>query len=176
MRARTFYDLDQEEKWKVWNVKSERYKDWKYQCHKAYMKEGPFGMPLDFIGREDRWEFLCSHSESDEFKRLSLENKQNRGEKIMHHHTRSWRNSEYKGSNFQLSKVLRRTMSGPIMKLRQSIIPSQSFIPLDLSSIPPFFLCRLLPSFPPKFFLISALRHRTPILQVSNLSSPLLSV
>lgn len=29
-----------------------------------------------------------------------------------------WRNSEYKGSSFQLSKVLRRPMSGPVMKIR----------------------------------------------------------
>ena len=45
-----------------------RYKDWKYQCHKANMKEGPSGMPSDFIGRENQWEFICSHFESDEFK------------------------------------------------------------------------------------------------------------
>ncbi|KAL6220200.1 hypothetical protein ACLB2K_007957 [Fragaria x ananassa] len=67
----------------------ERYKDWKYQCHKAYLKEWLFGMPSYFIGRKDQWEFLCSHFESDEFKRLSLANKQNRGEKTMHHHTGS---------------------------------------------------------------------------------------
>ncbi|XP_004290212.1 PREDICTED: uncharacterized protein LOC101295382 [Fragaria vesca subsp. vesca] len=110
MRARMFYDLDQEEKWKVWNALSpkyewdendepmfdwilkraqERYKDWKYQCHKAYLKEGPSGMPSDFIGREDQWEFLCEHFELDAFKRLSLANKRNRGEKTMHHHTGS---------------------------------------------------------------------------------------
>ncbi|KAL6184917.1 hypothetical protein ACLB2K_041052 [Fragaria x ananassa] len=56
MRVRTFYNLDQEEKWKVWNAMSpkyewdendepmfnwilkrahKRYKDWKYQCHKC---------------------------------------------------------------------------------------------------------------------------------------------
>ncbi|KAL6217719.1 hypothetical protein ACLB2K_010936 [Fragaria x ananassa] len=67
----------------------ERYKDWKYQCHKAYLKERPSGMPSDFIGREDQWEFLCEHFELDAFKRLSLANKQNRGEKTMHHHTGS---------------------------------------------------------------------------------------
>ncbi|KAL6191166.1 hypothetical protein ACLB2K_037557 [Fragaria x ananassa] len=67
----------------------ERYKDWKYQCHKAYMKEGSSGMSSDFIGREDQWEFLCEHFESDAFKRLSLANKRNRGEKTMHHHTGS---------------------------------------------------------------------------------------
>ncbi|KAL6202551.1 hypothetical protein ACLB2K_026259 [Fragaria x ananassa] len=80
MWARMFYDLDQTEKWKVWNAMSpkyewdendesmfnwilkraqERYKDWKYQCHKYYQLEGPSGMPSDFIGREDQWEFLC---------------------------------------------------------------------------------------------------------------------
>ncbi|KAL6209666.1 hypothetical protein ACLB2K_020606 [Fragaria x ananassa] len=53
------------------------------------MKEGPSGMPLDFIGREIQWEFLCEHFESDAFKRLSLANKRNRGEKTMHHHTGS---------------------------------------------------------------------------------------
>ncbi|KAL6202498.1 hypothetical protein ACLB2K_026206 [Fragaria x ananassa] len=110
MRARTFYDLDQTEKWKVWNAMSpkykwdenddlmfnwilkraqERYKGWKYQCHKTYLKEWPSGMPSDFIGREDQWEFLCKHFESDAFKRLSLANKRNRGEKTMHHHTGS---------------------------------------------------------------------------------------
>nr|XP_011458290.1 PREDICTED: uncharacterized protein LOC101305241 [Fragaria vesca subsp. vesca]XP_011458291.1 PREDICTED: uncharacterized protein LOC101305241 [Fragaria vesca subsp. vesca] len=46
-------------------------------------------MPSDFIGREDQWEFLCQHFESDAFKRLSLANKWNRGEKTMHHHTGS---------------------------------------------------------------------------------------
>ncbi|KAL6125257.1 hypothetical protein ACLB2K_073316 [Fragaria x ananassa] len=92
MRARMLYDLDQEEKWKVWNAIEEgtkRYKDWKYQCHKAYMKEWPSGIPLYFIGREDQWEFLCEHFESDAFKRLSFTNKRNRGEKTMHHHTGS---------------------------------------------------------------------------------------
>ncbi|KAL6195653.1 hypothetical protein ACLB2K_031271 [Fragaria x ananassa] len=95
MRANTFYDLDQTEKWKVWNAMSskyewdendeplfnwilkrahERYKDWKYQCHKAYMKERPSGMLSDFIGREDQ---------------LFLANKRNCGEKTMQHHTRS---------------------------------------------------------------------------------------
>ncbi|KAL6189423.1 hypothetical protein ACLB2K_040812 [Fragaria x ananassa] len=67
----------------------ERYKDWKYQCHKAYLKEGPYDMPSYFIGREDQWKFLCEHFESDALKRLSLANKRNRGEKTMHHHTRS---------------------------------------------------------------------------------------
>ncbi|KAL6204806.1 hypothetical protein ACLB2K_022073 [Fragaria x ananassa] len=67
----------------------ERYKDWKYQCYQAYLKEGPSGMPSEFIGREDQWEFLCQHFESDAFKRLSLANKRNRGEKTMHHHTGS---------------------------------------------------------------------------------------
>ncbi|KAL6202875.1 hypothetical protein ACLB2K_026579 [Fragaria x ananassa] len=108
MRARTSYDLDQDEKWKVWNVMlvtevrvdendesmfnwilkraQERYEDWKYQCHKAYLKEGPSGMPSDFIGREDQWEFLCEHFESDVFKKLTLANKRNRGEKTIHHH------------------------------------------------------------------------------------------
>ncbi|KAL6193968.1 hypothetical protein ACLB2K_035052 [Fragaria x ananassa] len=100
MRASTFYDLGQTEKWKVWNAMSamfnwilmraqERYKDWKYQCHKAYLKEGSSGMPSDFIGREDRWDFLCQHFESDAFKKLSLANKRNREEKTMHHHTGS---------------------------------------------------------------------------------------
>ncbi|KAL6176056.1 hypothetical protein ACLB2K_052692 [Fragaria x ananassa] len=46
-------------------------------------------MPSDFIGREDQWEFLCEHFESDAFKRLSLTNKRNRREKTMHHHTGS---------------------------------------------------------------------------------------
>nr|XP_011459894.1 PREDICTED: uncharacterized protein LOC105350152 [Fragaria vesca subsp. vesca] len=124
MRASMFYDLDQTEKWKVWNAMSvmlnmgifdlfltylkyewdendeamfnwilmrahERYKDWKYQCHKAYLKEGSSGMPSDFIGREDQWDFPCQHFESDAFKRLSLANKRNRGEKTMRHHTGS---------------------------------------------------------------------------------------
>ncbi|KAL6203477.1 hypothetical protein ACLB2K_027177 [Fragaria x ananassa] len=70
----------------ILNRAQERYKDWKYQCHKAYLKEGPSGMPSDFIGREDQWEFLCEHFESDAFKRLFLANKRNRGEKTMHHH------------------------------------------------------------------------------------------
>ncbi|KAL6204858.1 hypothetical protein ACLB2K_022125 [Fragaria x ananassa] len=70
MRASMFYDLDQTEKWKVWNA----------------MSEGSSGMPSDFIGREDQWEFLCQHFESDAFKRLSLANKRNCGEKTMHHH------------------------------------------------------------------------------------------
>ncbi|KAL6200256.1 hypothetical protein ACLB2K_030038 [Fragaria x ananassa] len=48
----------------------ERCKDWKYQCHKTYLKEGPSDMPSDFIGREDQWEFLCEHFESDAFKTL----------------------------------------------------------------------------------------------------------
>ncbi|KAL6223415.1 hypothetical protein ACLB2K_006802 [Fragaria x ananassa] len=64
----------------------EKYKDWKNQCHKAYMKEEPSAMPSDFIGREDQWEFLCEHFESYAFKRLFLANKQNRGEKTMYHH------------------------------------------------------------------------------------------
>ncbi|KAL6138197.1 hypothetical protein ACLB2K_063482 [Fragaria x ananassa] len=104
MRARTFYDLDREEKWKPkyewdendesmfnWILKRalERYKDWKYQCDKAYQLEGPSGMPSDFIGREDQWEFLCEHFESDAFNKLSLTNKRSRGEKTMHHHTGS---------------------------------------------------------------------------------------
>ncbi|KAL6138084.1 hypothetical protein ACLB2K_063370 [Fragaria x ananassa] len=49
----------------------------------------PSRMSLDFIGRENQWESLCSHFESDEFKRLSLTNKRNREEKTMHHHTGS---------------------------------------------------------------------------------------
>ncbi|KAL6228369.1 hypothetical protein ACLB2K_002319 [Fragaria x ananassa] len=104
MRASTFYDLDQTEKWKPkyeWDENDEamfnwilmraqeRYKDWKFQCYKAYLKEGSSGMPSDFIGREDQWDFLCQHFESYAFKRLSLANKQNRGEKTMHHHTGS---------------------------------------------------------------------------------------
>ncbi|KAL6200335.1 hypothetical protein ACLB2K_030117 [Fragaria x ananassa] len=67
----------------------ERYKDWKYHFHKAYLKEGPSGIPSDFIGREDQWEFLYKHFKSDAFKRLSLANKRNREEKTMHHHTGS---------------------------------------------------------------------------------------
>ncbi|KAL6202201.1 hypothetical protein ACLB2K_025910 [Fragaria x ananassa] len=67
----------------------ERYKDWKYQCHKVYQLQWPFDMPSDFIGREDRWEFLCEHFESDAFKRLFLANKRNHGEKTKHHHTGS---------------------------------------------------------------------------------------
>ncbi|KAL6199207.1 hypothetical protein ACLB2K_028993 [Fragaria x ananassa] len=110
MRAKTFYDLDQEENWKVWNAMSpkyywdandepmfnwilkrahERYKAWKHQCHKAYLKERPSGMSLDFIRGEDQWEFLYEHFELDAFKRLSLANKRNHGEKTMHHHTGS---------------------------------------------------------------------------------------
>nr|XP_011462158.1 PREDICTED: uncharacterized protein LOC105350867 [Fragaria vesca subsp. vesca] len=148
MRARTFYDLDQDEKWKVWNALSpkyewdendepmfdwilkraqERYKDWKYHCHKAYLKEGPSGMPSDFIGREeDQWEFLCQHFKSNAFKRLSLANKRNRGEKTMHHHTGSspiiYTMEELRIQGEQLPiiklKVLRRPMSGPVMKIR----------------------------------------------------------
>ncbi|KAL6209688.1 hypothetical protein ACLB2K_020628 [Fragaria x ananassa] len=85
------YDCDEnDEPMFNWILKRahERYKDWKYQCHKAYMKEGLCGIPSDFIGREE-WEFLCSHFELDEFKRLSLANKWNRAEKTMHHHTGS---------------------------------------------------------------------------------------
>ncbi|KAL6202199.1 hypothetical protein ACLB2K_025908 [Fragaria x ananassa] len=65
--------------------------DWKYQCHKAYLKKGPSGIPSDFIRREDQWKFLCEHFESDAFKRLSLANKRNHGKKTMHHHTGSSR-------------------------------------------------------------------------------------
>nr|XP_011467166.1 PREDICTED: uncharacterized protein LOC105352271 [Fragaria vesca subsp. vesca]XP_011467167.1 PREDICTED: uncharacterized protein LOC105352271 [Fragaria vesca subsp. vesca] len=83
------YEWDENDEPWILKMAQERYKDWKYQCHKAYLKEGSSGMPSDFIGREDQGEFLCQHFESDAFKRLSLANKRNRGEKTMHHHTGS---------------------------------------------------------------------------------------
>ncbi|KAL6214838.1 hypothetical protein ACLB2K_014270 [Fragaria x ananassa] len=89
MRTRTFYDLDQDEKWKVWNAMSrahERYKDWKYQCHKAYLKERPSSMPSDFIRIEDQWEFICEHFKSDAFKNDMVDevNKRNDAFKEQH--------------------------------------------------------------------------------------------
>ncbi|KAL6144559.1 hypothetical protein ACLB2K_055251 [Fragaria x ananassa] len=85
MRASTFYDLDQTEKWKVWNAMSPKYK-WDENDEPMFN----WILKRAHERREDQWEFLCQHFESDAFKRLSLVNKRNHGEKTMHHHTGSY--------------------------------------------------------------------------------------
>ncbi|KAL6211111.1 hypothetical protein ACLB2K_016339 [Fragaria x ananassa] len=64
-RARTFYDLNQIEKWNVWNAMSPKY-EW---------------------DENDEPMFYWILKRAQE--RLSLANKRNRGEKTMHHHTGS---------------------------------------------------------------------------------------
>ncbi|KAL6225976.1 hypothetical protein ACLB2K_004824 [Fragaria x ananassa] len=95
MRARTFYDLDQEEKWKVWNAMSPKY-EWdendepmfNWILKRAHERDSPW-QTSGTVGRR-----LCTTTRG-----LLLSSTQ-------------WKNSEYKGSSFQLSRVLRRPMSG----------------------------------------------------------------
>ncbi|XP_004289509.1 PREDICTED: uncharacterized protein LOC101303282 [Fragaria vesca subsp. vesca] len=102
----------------------ERYKDWKYHCHKAYLKKGSSGMPSDFIGRDDQWDFYASTSSQMRSRDSPWQTSGTAGRRLctttrgLLLSSTQWRNSEYKGSNFQLSKVLRRPMSGSVMKIR----------------------------------------------------------
>ncbi|KAL6179149.1 hypothetical protein ACLB2K_050665 [Fragaria x ananassa] len=85
-------------------------------------------MHSHFIGREDQWEFLCSHFESDEFKRLSLANMRNREKKTMHHHTGSspiiytMEKLRIQGEELPIIKGFEKTYVRPVMKLRPSIM------------------------------------------------------
>lgn len=118
MISQTHFEWDQDDaeiqKW-ILREAVGRYRQWKSDLYHFFQREGEDAMPINFVGRENEWEFLVGHFQSPEFQvrtncvvssdmgfevsfracndvfqllqRRSEANKRNRSEKTMHHRT-----------------------------------------------------------------------------------------
>ncbi|KAL6225524.1 hypothetical protein ACLB2K_004374 [Fragaria x ananassa] len=93
MKKELWYDLDKEERKKLFNgfIINKRaasvFLEWKHDLSEIHKLGGRDVIPKELLHKRDEWEWLCTHFESDKYKRRSFANSSNRGEKELEHHS-----------------------------------------------------------------------------------------
>ncbi|KAL6190962.1 hypothetical protein ACLB2K_037356 [Fragaria x ananassa] len=108
MKKESWYDLDKEERKKLFDgltcffiidfndVKvikwinkraASVFREWKHDLSEIHKLGGRDVIPEELLHRQDEWEWLCTHFESDKYKRRSVVNSSNRGKKELEHHS-----------------------------------------------------------------------------------------
>ncbi|KAL6124534.1 hypothetical protein ACLB2K_077046 [Fragaria x ananassa] len=63
------------------------FREWKHDLSEIHKLGGRDVIPEELLHRRDEWEWLCTHFESDKYKRRSVANSSNRGKKELEHHS-----------------------------------------------------------------------------------------
>ncbi|KAL6137978.1 hypothetical protein ACLB2K_063266 [Fragaria x ananassa] len=108
MKKESWYDLDKEERKKLFDgltyffiidfndVKAIKwinkraasvFREWKHDLSEIHKLGGRDVIPEELLHRQDEWEWLCTHFESEKYKRRSVANSSNRGKKELQHHS-----------------------------------------------------------------------------------------
>ncbi|KAL6189202.1 hypothetical protein ACLB2K_040592 [Fragaria x ananassa] len=108
MKKESWYDLDKEERKKLFDrftcffiidfndVKAIKwinkraasvFREWKHDLSEIHKLEGRDVIPEELLHRRDDWEWLCTHFESDKYKRRSVAYSSNCGKKELEHHS-----------------------------------------------------------------------------------------
>ncbi|CAM8933580.1 unnamed protein product [Rhodiola kirilowii] len=75
-------DKDDLKLWSYITTKSiDRFKDWKHQCKKHYLKYGAEPEPREFVDREEQWKWLCEHFQNSNYKKKCDQMKDTRSKK-----------------------------------------------------------------------------------------------
>ncbi|KAL6203129.1 hypothetical protein ACLB2K_026832 [Fragaria x ananassa] len=63
------------------------FREWKHDLSEIHKLGGRDVISEELLHRRDEWEWLCTHFESDKYKRRSVANSSNRGKKKLEHHS-----------------------------------------------------------------------------------------
>ncbi|KAL6228414.1 hypothetical protein ACLB2K_002364 [Fragaria x ananassa] len=63
------------------------FREWKHDLSEIHKLGGRDVIPEELLHRQDEWEWLCTHFESDKSKRRSVANSSNRGKKELEHYS-----------------------------------------------------------------------------------------
>ncbi|KAL6204634.1 hypothetical protein ACLB2K_021901 [Fragaria x ananassa] len=106
MKKESWYDLDKEERKKLFDgltcffiidfndIKAIKwinkraasvFREWKHDLSEIHKLGGRDMIPEELLHRWDEWEWLCTHFDSDKYKRRSVANSSNRGKKELEH-------------------------------------------------------------------------------------------